>query len=61
MKTKAQRDREILTLYHLSGLCVARIARHVGCTPPTVNKVIEKNPGWSGSPIPKTIRGRRRD
>lgn len=55
------RDEEILTLYHLTGLCVARIARHVGVSDPTVNKVIARYPGWTGRQPPQTIRGRRWD
>jgi DNA-directed RNA polymerase specialized sigma24 family protein len=64
---KTTRREQVLTLYYLSGLCRARIARHVGCCPPTVDRIVAQyGPAFKkeleeNSRIPKTIRGRRWD
>lgn len=64
---KEERDERILFLYYDTGLCVERIARSVGCSVPTVNKVVARNGSQAKAElgehhqIPRTLRGRRWD
>lgn len=67
MRKPTERHLSILGLYYLTGLCVERVAAHVGCVSATVNNTIKRfGPEYRASleehhQNPKTIRGNRWD